>query len=179
MGRMIIDAASSLDGFCADSRGKSVFPVAEIHRSEPLASPTDVCGAVVMSRHSFETVHDPDWFADNYELQVPIFIVTETPPECHPKENDRLSFHFVSSFLDAFRDAEAAAGERAVLVIGGAGTVRAALLSGMADEMWLRIVARSTGGGTPLFSPGLPGKDFYVSALETTRGAVHMKLQRR
>ena len=144
-----------------------------------LAPLIDACGAVVMSRRSFETVEDPDWFADNYEIQVPFFVVTDVQPERRPKENDRLRFHFVTSFAQAFEQAQTAAGEKAVLAIGEASTVEAALLSGMADEMWLRVVARSTGGGTPLFGPGLPGKDFYVSAVDTTPGAVHMKLQRR
>ena len=179
MGRIIIDAATSLDGFCADARGEGVFPVEEMHRARMLAPLIATCGAVVISRRSFEMVGDPDWFADNYELQVPIFVVTEAPPERCPKENKRLKFHFVSSFAEALQRAQQAAGDKAVVAIGGPCTVQAALLSGQADEMWLRIVDRATGGGTPLFSKGLPGKDFYVSELETTRGTVLMKLQRR
>jgi dihydrofolate reductase len=179
MGRMIIDAVTSLDGFCADSRGKSVFPVENMHRSGMVASLVDMCGAVVMSRRSFESVSDPDWFADNYELQAPIFVVTDAPPHRHPRENDHLAFHFVSGFPEAFELAKKAAGEKAVLAIGEPSTVQAALLSGMADEMWLRFVPRATGGGTPLFGPGLPGKDFFVSAMETTPDSVQMRLQRR
>lgn len=179
MGRMIIDAVTSLDGFCADVRGESVLPVGNMHQSGMVACLVEMCGAVVMSRRSFETVKDPDWFADNYELQAPIFVVTDQRPQRQPKENRRLRFHFVSSFAEAFELAEKAAGDKAVLAIGEASTVQAALLSGMADEMWLRIVAHSTGGGTPLFGPGLPGKDFFVSALETTPESVQMKLQRR
>lgn len=179
MGRIIIDAATSLDGFCTDARGEGVFPVEEMHRARMLAPLIGTCGAVVMSRRSFEMVGDPDWFADNYELQVPIFVVAEAPPQRLPKENKRLTFHFVPSFAEASQRAQQAAGDKSVLAIGGASTVQAALLSGMADEMWLRIVDRATGGGTPLFSRGLPGKDFYVSALETSRGTVLMKLQRR
>jgi hypothetical protein len=30
---------------------------------------------------------DPDWMADNYEYQVPIFVFTDKAPEKHPKEN--------------------------------------------------------------------------------------------
>lgn len=179
MGRMIIDAATSLDGFWADARGNSVLPAEEMHRSGMVAPLKDACGAVVMSRRSFDMIRDPDWFADSYELQVPIFVVTDTPPERRPRENDGLTFHFVASFAEAFGLAASAAGNKAVLAVGEATTVQAALLSGMADEMWLRIAPRATGGGTPLFGPGLPGKDFYVSALDATAGTVHMKLQRR
>ncbi|HKT86626.1 MAG TPA: riboflavin biosynthesis protein RibD [Novosphingobium sp.] len=179
MGRMIIDAVTSLDGFCADARGESVFSVENMHQPGMIASLVDMCGAVVMSRHTFDMVEDPDWFADNYELQVPIFVVTAAPPRRSPKENDRLTFHFVASFPQAMELAQKAAGDKAVVAIGGPRMVQAALLSGLADEMWLRIVDRPTGGGTPLFGPGLPGKDFFVSALETTQDSVQMKLQRR
>jgi dihydrofolate reductase len=176
---MIIDAATSMDGFWADARGESVFPVEEMHRGAMLAPLIAACGAVVMSRRSFELVRNPDWFADNYELQVPIFVVTDDPPERHPKENADLQFYFVEDFQEAFEQAELAAGEKAVLALGEASTVQAALLSGKADELWLRVVARATGGGTPLFSPGNPGKEFFVSEMETTAAGVCMKLERR
>ena len=136
MGRMIIDAATSLDGFWADARGNSVLSAEEMHRSGMLPSLKDVCGAVVMSRRSFDMVRSPDWFAENYELQVPIFVVTELPPERQPRENARLTFHFVATFAEAFEQAERAAGDKAVLAVGEATTVQAALLSGAADEMW-------------------------------------------
>ncbi|AIT79539.1 dihydrofolate reductase family protein [Novosphingobium pentaromativorans] len=180
MGRMIIDAATSMDGFCADARGQSIIPIEALNRADLRQPLVSACGAVVMSRRSFDTVTDPDWFADNYELQVPIFVVSDdSPPARYPKENERLRFHFLDTFTEAFERAEQAAGEKAVLAIGEASTVQAALLSGMADEMWLRVIAKETGGGTPLFGPGKPGKEFFVSAVETTPGAVHMKLERR
>ena len=41
-------------------------------------------GAVLMGRHTFQMA-DPDTLADNYEFQVPIFIVTHRPPAHQPK----------------------------------------------------------------------------------------------
>lgn len=179
MGRMIIDAATSIDGFCADERGKPVFPVEEMHWSGMFGPVFEMCGAVIMSRSTFEIGGGPDWFAQKGGLRGPVFVVTEDPPRRRPRKNSRLEFHFIRTFADALYQAEQAAGDKPVLAIGGAGTVQAALLSGAVDEMWLRIAERPTGGGTPLFGPGKPGNEFFVSAMEATPGAVFMKLRRR
>jgi len=178
MGRVLIDAAMSLDGFWADAAGQSVFPVDEMHESgliEPIARR---CGAVVMSRRSFEMADDPDWYADNYELQVPIFVVTDDPPKKTPKGNDRLSFEFVADFATALTRARLAALPLDVVVIGEASAVQSALSSGAADEIYLRIVSRETGGGTPLFVPGMPDDRFHAREIVETPGAVHLHLQR-
>ncbi len=50
-------------------------------------------GAVVIGRKEFEMVNDPDWYAYNYEYQVPIIIFTEKIPEKRPKETDKISFN--------------------------------------------------------------------------------------
>ena len=56
----------------------------------------DETGSVLMGRRTFDMAGDPDEYADSYELQAPIFVVTHTPPERHPEENDRLTFTFVT-----------------------------------------------------------------------------------
>lgn len=55
-------------------------------------------GAVIMGRRTFEMADDPDWYAGNYEFQVPIFVVTEQTPEKHSKENEHISFTFLMMF---------------------------------------------------------------------------------
>jgi len=52
----------------------------------------------------------PDWFADNYEYQVPIFVLTHQPPKHHPRETDHLTFTFVTDGIEsAIRQAKTAA----------------------------------------------------------------------
>jgi dihydrofolate reductase len=173
MARMIIDAATSLDGFWADARGRCVFSPSDLDGAGLSGRLADVCGAVVMSRRSFELSEDTDWIGDAYAAQTPVFVVTDAPPV-----NGR-GFRFVDGYAAAFTAAAAAAGDRAVLVVGEAGALKAAMRTGEADEIWLRLMSRTLGGGSPLFDDDIPVENYFVSEMETTPDAVHMHLERR
>ena len=58
-------------------------------------------GAVVMGRRTYEMAEDPDAYADSYEYQVPIFVVTKQAPAKLPKQNDRLTFTFVTGGIES------------------------------------------------------------------------------
>lgn len=77
-----------------------------------------------MGRRTFEMASDPDFYADAYEFQVPIYVITEQAPERKPKENGRLSFTFVDTVEAAIQHAKQAAGEKDVTVMGGGGPKR-------------------------------------------------------
>jgi dihydrofolate reductase len=177
MARVFIDAAMSLDGFWADRDGRSVFPLDDLHSSGMLKTLVDRTGAVVMSRRSFEMASDPDWFAGNYELQVPIHVITAHPPARHPKEGGGVTFAFHDSFADALAGARNAAGGRDVAIIGERSAVEAAIAAGAVDEMYLRIVPRICGSGEPLMRD-LDGvrRVFDISNVSTTAHAVHIHL---
>jgi hypothetical protein len=66
-----------------------------------------------------------------------------------------------------------------VLVVGEAGALKAAMRTGEADEIWLRLMSRTLGGGSPLFDDDIPVENYFVSEMETTPDAVHMHLERR
>src|SRR5688500_15948611 len=134
MTKLVIDAAMSIDGFWADEAGRSVFPVGEMHDAGLVDELTERTGAVIMSRRSFDMADDPDWYACNYEHQVPIHVVTEAPPERRPREDCGLSFIFVPTFADALSRARDASGGKDVMVIGEKSMVEAALASGEVDE---------------------------------------------
>ena len=75
-------------------------------------------GAVVMAWKEFAMAEDPNWYAGNYEFQVPIFVFTDKAPKRHPKETDKLTFSFVTDGIDsAIRQAKAAAGNKDVTII--------------------------------------------------------------
>jgi dihydrofolate reductase len=68
---------------------------------------------------------DPDSFVGNCEFQVPIFVLTHHPPAVPPKPDERLTFPFVSVGVDsAIEQAKAAAGNKAVQVVRGAGLIQ-------------------------------------------------------
>lgn len=173
MGRMIIDAAASLDGFWADAGGKRVFSEKDLQGSGLSGRLSGVCGAVVMSRRSFESSDDKGWIAEAYAGQTPIFVVTDD------LANDANRIRFVSSYAEAFAQAAQVAGEAAVLVVGEAGALKAAMRTGDADEIWLRLMLRTLGGGASLFEDGIPVADYFVSEMETGPDAVHMHLEKR
>lgn len=175
MGRLIVDAASSLDGFWADAGGRSVVGIGDLHGSGLSGKLDSACGAVVMSRRSFEQSDDTGWIEDAYSGIAPVFVVTDAPLAVPA----RGQFHFLPTYAEAFAAAQRAAGDSAVLVVGEAGAMRAALRSGEADEIWLRVMSRALGHGAALFEDGIPVDNYFVSALDTTADAVHMHLERR
>jgi hypothetical protein len=87
---------------------------------------------------------DPDGYADTYELQVPIFVLTHTPPAVAPKRNERLFSAFVT---DGVESAVAPAGERDVTVVGGVDLDRQLLAAGLVFD------------GTPPVALEEPGVD--------------------
>ncbi len=62
-----------------------------------------------MGRRAYD-MGDPDSYADSYEYQVPIFVLTHHVPEKLPKENAKLTITFVTDGIEsAIKQARAAA----------------------------------------------------------------------
>lgn len=118
MGHVIVDAAITIDGFWADANGASVYPRDEMKKAGLTDALAKRIGAAVWSQRSFEMADDPDWFACNYELQVPLHVVTKAPPPKHPKEACGLTFNFHRTFEEAIAEALKSSGSRDVLIIG-------------------------------------------------------------
>lgn len=179
MSKVFIDCAVSIDGYWADADGRSVYPRDEMPRSAMVAM-IERTGAAIMSRRSFEMAEDPDWFAGNYELQVPLHIITDEPPAVPPREGGGVTFTFCRNFAEALTAAQAAAGTRDVAVIGERSAVEEALACGVVDEVYLRVVTVITGGGERLIDqPALAGLSFAIKTVDRTENAVHLHLARR
>jgi dihydrofolate reductase len=88
-----------------------------------------------------------------YEFQVPVFVVTHRTPETVAKgENDALTFTFVADGVEsAVTQAKAAAGNKNVVVIGGANVARQCLTAGLVDELHIDIMPIILGDGLRLF----------------------------
>lgn len=162
MGKVIFGMTMSIDGYITDSEGSlgrlySDLPVGdkdgeELPPNELLDEAIRDTGAVVMGRNSFEMAGDLDSYADNYEFQVPLFILTHEPPAIHPKENDRLTVTFVTDGIEsAVSQAKAAAGNKDVTIVGGPDTGAQALLAGLVDELQVDVMPYIFGGGLRLF----------------------------
>ena len=53
-----------------------------------------------MGRRTFE-MGDPDSYVGNYEFQVPIFVLTHHPPSVAPKQDEHLTFTFVTDGVES------------------------------------------------------------------------------
>ena len=122
-------------------------------------------GAYVMGRNMFGPIRgewDEDWrgwWGEEPPYHAPVFVLTHYAHE--PIEMDGgTTFHFVTDgFGAAYEQAVAAAGDREVLIAGGASTVRQAFAAGVMDELVLDIAPVLLGGGESIFDgvedPGL------------------------
>ena len=176
MAKVVVGMTISLDGFVTDSSGSvdalySDFDA--MHEEAPLKEAILATGAVVMGKKAFSMAGDTDWYDGNYEFQVPIFVLTHTPPPKQPKTTPPLTFTFVTDGIDsAIRQAKAAAGARDVTVIGGASTINQIIQAGLADELTIDIMPVLLGGGLRLFEPtgtGLVPLEF-IKVMESQSG---------
>lgn len=75
MSKVIVGVTMSLDGFINEPDGSVgwLYPDLETLRDTgPLQESIQTTGAVVMGWNAFAMAEDPDFYAGNYEYQVPI-----------------------------------------------------------------------------------------------------------
>jgi dihydrofolate reductase len=123
---------------------------------------------------------DPDWFAGNYEYQVPIFVLTHHAPKKMTKETVQLTFTFVTDGLEsAIRQAKAAAGDKDVTIIGAASMAGQCLKAGLADELHVDIMPVFLGDGLRPFEGIAEGKIQLerISAVELPGGRTHLRFR--
>lgn len=173
----------SLDGFINDRSGSlaALYPDLDAWRESELGKESiQNTGAVVMGRNSFAMAEDPDWFAGNYEYQVPIFVLTHNPPERMPRHTEQLTFTFVTDGIhSAIQKAKAAAGNKDVNIIGAASTAQQCLKAGLADELHVDLMPVLLGGGLRVFEEidGEPIRLERIEVVELPGGRTHMKFR--
>jgi dihydrofolate reductase len=161
MAKVIVGMTTSLDGFVADQGGspdRLYSDLAALHGTAYMNAMIEETGAVVMGRRTFE-MGDPDSYVGNYEFQVPIFVLTHKPPQMQPKQDERLTFTFVTDGIEsAIAQATAAAGEKVVTVVGGVSIVQQLLHAGLVDELCVDVMPVLLGAGLRSFGDtGLEG----------------------
>jgi dihydrofolate reductase len=175
MGKVVVHATVTLDGFMADKDGgidwMSGFPVAP--EDEVLVGKLcEEIGAVVGGANKTQTIEDGE-VPYGGMLKVPVFLMTHSAHE--PIERDGTTFTFVvDDMTQAVQAAKQAAGDRWVSLLGGS-VSRQCLRLGLVDEIQLHVVPILLGEGISLFA-GLDRR-FSLERIETAAfaGEAHLR----
>jgi dihydrofolate reductase len=183
MGKVVLGMTMSLDGFINDRNGsvERLYPdLVSLRDIDPLKESIQNTGAVVMGRNSFAMSEDPDWFAGNYEYQVPIFVLTHQPTKKHPRETKDLTFTFVTDGIkSAITQAKAAAGAKDVNIIGATNTAQQCLEAGLADELHVDVMPVFLGAGLRAFE-GIDESQIKlerIKVMELPGGRTHLRFR--
>lgn len=177
----ILDMAMSLDGFIAgpndeDGGLHDYFFSPSGATAEVIEEGFKRTGAIVMGRRAYDIGAGQDGFADN-PYQVPHFVLTHDVPEKVGKGAE--AFNFVTDGIEsALTQTRAAAGDRDVVVGGGANIAQQILKACLVDELQIHLVPVLLGRGIRLFEH--IGPDHIK--LESTRvieapGVTHLRFR--
>ena len=90
------------------------------------------------------------WWGEDPPFHVPVFVLTHHPREPLPMEGGT-TFTFVTDGIEsALEQARTAAGDKDVMIAGGASAVQQYLAAGLLDELYLHIVPILLGAGERL-----------------------------
>jgi dihydrofolate reductase len=194
MSRVIADISMSLDGYVtargADQEhglGIGGEPVHAWVLEEPrspvdeavLAHSFEQTGAVVMGRRLYDIVDGPNGWNDDVgyghdqdqSAAPPCYVVTHVPP-AQVRLTSR--FRFVTDGVAAAIDqARAAAGDKDVVVMGGANVIDQSLAEGLVDELRIHLSPVLFGEGTRLFDLVGPATLVQREVIESPR-ATHL-----
>jgi dihydrofolate reductase len=162
MGKVITDMTMSLDGFIAGSGVNPELPMGvngeRLHEwifgADPINAGVvkeifSTQGAVILGKRTFD-LGEPHW-GGNTPFGTPSFVLTTAARDEKVSAKGSV-FTFVADGIgSALEKAKVAAGDKNVLVMGGAYTVQQYIKAGLIDEMHIRIVPVLLDEGVRLF----------------------------
>lgn len=144
-------------------------------------------GATIMGRNMFGPVRGewPDeswtgWWGSNPPYHHKVWVFTHHPRPDVEMEGGT-TFHFTDEPIEAvLEQAKAAAGDKDVIVAGGAATVRQYLRAGLIDQLDIAIAPILAGAGEPLFAGlGDALRQYEVVRQISSPAVTHVRLVRR
>ena len=114
------------------------------------------------------------WWGDHPPFHKPVFVLTHHARE--PLTLSDTTFTFVTDGIHAALErARAAAGQKDVLIGGGAKTINQYLAAGLLDELDLHVVPIILGGGARLFDGVGPTTGLEVVRVIEAPGVTHLR----
>ena len=111
-----------------------------------------------------------------WSARRPVFVVTHEAPENSPEGG---VYRFVTDGIEsAVRQAREAAGDKLVVVMGGADLGRQYLAAGLVDEISIHLAPVLFGSGTTMFGP-LDIGHVQLELVDTAQSAVVIHLRYR
>lgn len=154
MSKTILDMSISLDGFVATLDGQDgglndYFFSPSAATAQVIAEGIQATGAIIMGRRAYDLGDQFDGFADT-PYKVPHLVLSHSMPAKPAKGTTH--FIFVTDGIErALQQAKAVAGDKAVVIGGGATTAQHFLRLGLIDEIHLHLVPKLLGQGMRLF----------------------------
>ena len=116
----------------------------------------------------------PGWWGEDPPFHMPVFVLTHHQRE--PLTLSDTTFTFVTDGTEAaLEQARAAAGEKDVLIGGGADVINQYLAAGHVDELELHVVPLLLGGGARLFKGIGPDLELEQIRVVEAPGVAHLK----
>ena len=185
MNRVIFDTSMSLDGFMTAANVTPDAPMgdggerlvewafgSDERNREFLERSVGSLGAVIAGRRTYD-LSLPWWDADgpSGEARAPVFVVTHEAPAESPENG---VYRFVTDGIEsALAQAQAAAGDGIVCVMGGADLGRQYLRAGLLDEISIHLVPVLLGDGTRMFEE--IQADLVTAEVIQTPAATHLR----
>jgi dihydrofolate reductase len=139
-------------------------------------------GAVIMGRNMFGGGPGPwkpdwkGWWGENPPYHMPVFVLTHHARDPLPMEGDT-TFYFVTDGIEsALSQATRAAGEKEILLMGGANAIQQFFAAGLVDEINLSISPVLLGAGERLLDNlGSPAPRLEQTRVVEGPGVVHVR----
>lgn len=160
MGKLLVQMSMSVDGFIAGPHPAPDNPLGDhglrLHEWYEAPGSHDFgkdikgdTGAVIMG--SIMYYESLPWWHGSGPLgdQVPCFVLSEA--DRVPQEAAKVFTFVTEGIHEALQRAKEAAGDKDVLINGGANTIQQYIKAGLVEELYIHIVPILLGGGTNLF----------------------------
>lgn len=161
MTKVIADQSVSLDGFSAGSNvhegnglgdnGESLHAWIEHQGFDQFRDAQfEGIGAAIIGRTMFDVGVEP--WGDNPPFHMPVFVVTHRARPPLVKEGGTAYFFVTEGIENALQQARSAAGNKDVLILGGADLIQQFMNAGLVDELRLHVAHVLLGNGTRFWS---------------------------